>query len=97
VRRGAGRTRGTRAAWRLLSAVRKLRGNLQPSLLTSRKVEAYIAPTTARRPLIRRDDAPAKLLTFGVTKRRFRSAALSFGGSPAYRGGDRHDPGLFDK
>ena len=75
----------------------KLRGNLPSALLTSRKAEAYIAPTTARRPLIRRDGAPAKLLTFGVTKRRFRSAALSFGGSPAHRGGDRHGPGLFDK
>ena len=72
-------------------------GKYPRRVLTTIKAEDYIAPTTARRPL-RRDDAPAKLLTNGVTGLPITIGSHEFRrlfGLPERE--DRLGPGLFEK
>ena len=53
--------------------------NLPISMVDNAVTPRLYTPHNGAPPRFRRDGAPAKLLTIGVTRRRFRSAAWSFG------------------
>ena len=60
----------------------------------TRSGAAHINPAIRRAVRYRRDDAPAKLLTSGVTRHPALSEVLGFGGFPALReGGPPWSPG----
>ena len=71
--------------------------NLPISMVDNAVTPRLYTPHNGAPPRFRRDGAPAKLLTDGVTRRPISVGCLEFRRLPGLPGRGSPDPGLFDK